>query len=213
MIHIAYADHDSIVRRSIAGFICSNGRFSVDIQADNGQDLLTQIRIAPALPDICLLDINMPVKNGYQTINEIKAQWPTIKILVLTGIDKEYTIRQVVRSGANGYLLKSCEPDDLNSALISIYNTGYYVTELTSKHIFSFLESGDNPMPNITGKELNFLSLCCSDYSYNEIADILHVSPRTIHGYRDVLFEKLCIKSRTGLALFALSIGLSSPRQ
>jgi two-component system invasion response regulator UvrY len=210
-IHLAYADYYSIVRASISSFITSNGCFSVDIQANNGKELIDKLKGAPSLPDICILDINMPVKNGYETIIEAKKMWPEMKFLVLTTLNKEYTIKQMIRNGANGYLLKSCNPDELNRALISIYKTGYYISELTSHQILSLLQEGDtNPLNKISKKELYFLSLCAQDYTYREIANIMHVSPRTVDGYRDELFDKLHVRTRTGLVIFAISIGLFS---
>jgi two-component system, NarL family, invasion response regulator UvrY len=210
IIRLAYADHYSIVRRSISSFISSYGCFEVEIQAENGEELIRRLKVAPSLPDICILDINMPIKNGYETIKEIKELWPGMKFLVLTAINKDYTILQMIKSGANGYLLKSCEPDELYRGLTSIYKTGYFITDLTSQHIFNFLKDGQNPLSKINKKELHFLSLCCTDYTYSEIAEIMHVSPRTVQGYRDILFEKLHVKTRLGLAIFAMSIGIVS---
>jgi len=210
-IHVAYADYYAIVRSSISTCVNASGHFIVDIQANNGEELIQQLKRTQILPDICILDINMPVKNGYETIKEAKKLWPSMKFLVLTTINKEYTILQMIKNGASGYLLKSCDPDELNKALISIYKTGYYLTELTSSQILSFLhEKDDSTISKLNSKELQFLSLSASDYTYREIAQKMHVSPRTIDGYRDALFNKLNIKSRTGLAIFAISIGLFS---
>ena len=204
VIHLAIADDHELFRSGISALISSFDGFKMDIEVSDGEELIKQLKKAKRLPEICLLDINMPRKNGYDTLKEIKAQWPDMKFLVLTMFNTEYAIMRMLRGGANGYTLKNCNPNELKKALTAIYETGYYHSELVSNRIHTSLKNEDK----ITDKEIQFLTLCCNDCSYREIAEIMHVSPRTVEGYRDALFQKLNIKTRTGLVMYAISTGI-----
>jgi two-component system, NarL family, invasion response regulator UvrY len=204
IIHLAVADDHAIVRKGICAIIQSFGGFEIDIEADNGEELINKLEKAKTIPDICLLDINMPQKNGYDALIDIKIKWPTIKILVLTIFTNEYAIIRMLRSGANGYILKNCNPLDLKNALLTIQKSGYFHSDFLSTKANTEVSQ----LPKITDKEIQFLSLCCIDGGYKEIADLMGLSVRTVEGYRDSLFEKLKIKTRTGLVMYAISIGI-----
>lgn len=207
-INIAIADDHTIVRKGFKDIITAFGNCNVIHEADNGEELLK--KIGTNVPDICILDINMPVKNGYDTIIELKKNYPDIKVLVLTMYNSEYAILKMLRGGACGYLLKSCHPNDLKTAINSIYNNGYYHTESVTGRVFRSLESERNAMSKISDRETHFLELCCKDLNYKEMADIMHCSPRTVEGYRDSLFVKLKARSRTALAVCAIQTGMVS---
>jgi DNA-binding NarL/FixJ family response regulator len=210
MIKIAIADDHILMRKGVVEIIASFGEFKVIIEADNGLDLLNKIQKAKVIPDICVLDISMPVMNGYETLIEIKERWPEMKVLILTMIHNEFSVLKMLRGGANGYLLKACPPRDLYIALDAVYKYNIYHSELVAdeeRH-----HDKKIPIPanqNITDKELVFLKYCCSDMHYKEMAEELGISVRTIHTYRDTLFSKLGMKTRIGLAVYALSIGIT----
>ncbi len=209
-IKVAVADYCPLIRQTICSYLQEMGSFEIAIQASDGAELIRGLQKTRELPDICVLDINMPVKNGYETVKEIKTNWPGIKILVLTLLDNEYAIVQMLKYGADGYMLKNCYPDDIRKALVSIYNVGSYENDLTIKYAKNAMRGDAHSARKITEKEMQFLSFCCSELSYKEIAQKLCVSPRTVEGYRDGLFEKLQIKSRSGLIMYAVRIGLIS---
>jgi two-component system, NarL family, invasion response regulator UvrY len=207
-IRLAYADDHPLVRQGICSYLKEFGCFEIDIQADNGAELIQLLKKAKTLPDICILDISMPVKNGYDTIIEIKSYWPSMKFLILTMYDEEYAIIRMLRNGANGYMLKNCRPDELRKALMSIHLIGCYHSELTISHTHNAINGNVNNLLKLNDKELQFLSYCCSDYHYKQISEKMGVSQRTVEGYRDDLFDKLKIKTRTGLAIYAMNIGI-----
>jgi two-component system, NarL family, invasion response regulator UvrY len=209
MINIALADDHMILRKGVKDIISSFGGFEVIMEASNGKELITTLYTAKLLPDICMLDINMPDMNGYDTIVALKKNWPTMKVLVLTMFNNEYSILKMLKNGANGYLLKkNCHPNDLKLALTTIYNKGYYHSDFITSRLIKEIENEEKQPPKITEKEMQFLAYCCTDYSYKEIAGFMNLSQRTVEGYRDALFEKLNLNSRTALAVYAISSGI-----
>jgi DNA-binding NarL/FixJ family response regulator len=207
-LKIAYADDHTIVRKGIAGLLNNMDNLQVVIEAGNGQELIDRIAALPEPPDVCMLDINMPVMDGFETIVALKKQWPHIGILVLTVFDIEYYFIRMVLSGANGYLLKSCSPDEIRKALLAIHNNGIYYSDVVARNYFHALRNNEMNLPKFTDMEVDIMKQCCSDKSFTEIARDLSISIRTFERHRDVLFEKLRVTSRVGLAMFAVQFGL-----
>lgn len=206
-IPIAIADDHIMMREAIRNMLASYYGFYVVIEADNGKELIERLDSAVVFPEICILDIQMPVMNGFETIVELKKHWPKLKILVLSMFNHEFNIIKMLKLGAGGYVLKGSSLEELHKALRGIYNHGYYSSELVASNFFHMIQS-DNPLYNITDKEIEFLKYCSTDLSYREIGKILGLSTRTIEGYRNSLFQKLNLSSRVGLAMFAINIGL-----
>jgi DNA-binding NarL/FixJ family response regulator len=214
MIKIALADDHAILRRGVAELISKFDNMSVIMEAGNGKELIAQMNEAPLkkMPDLCVLDINMPEMNGYETASIIHKNWPRIKILALSMYDTEMNIIKMLRNGAHGYVLKDAEPEELKKAINEIYTNGFYHSELLTERVLRLLHPY-NSKPNelLTDNETTFLTLCCSEMTYKEIAERMSLSPRTIDGYRENLFLKLDITTRTGLVMYAIRAGLVSP--
>jgi DNA-binding NarL/FixJ family response regulator len=208
-IKIAIADDHTILRKGVIELINSFGPFEVIIDAVNGRDLLDQLEKSIVQPDICVIDINMPELNGYETALILRAQWPKIKILALSMYSNEYSIIKMLRNGAHGYILKETDPTELKDALLSVYHHSFYHSDLVSGRMMSKVKDEAGSDLGISDRELEFLSLCSTDLTYKEIAEKMNLSPRTVEGYRDSLFHKLNIKSRPGLVVFANKIGLN----
>ena len=206
-IKVALVDDHVLLRNGLAGLVNSFDGYEVLFEANNGIDFQKKIK-EDNLPDMVLMDINMPEMDGYATSQWLKQTYPLIKVLALSMYDNENSIIRMFKAGAKGYILKDSEPNELKAALDSIINRGYYYSELVSgKLIHSINKSDDNAAINsnkLTEREIEFLKLACSEMTYKEIAAQMHLSPRTIDGYRDALFEKLNIKTRTGLAIYAI---------
>jgi two-component system invasion response regulator UvrY len=207
-ILIAIADDHAMVRTGLSALIDSFGDFKVIIQADNGAHLLEQLESAPKLPDICILDISMPVMNGYDTAKELKRRRPQIKILALTMLDNELALMRMINSGANGYILKGDNSADLERALKEVHQHGAYHSDLISNNLFHSMAGKKIPGLQLSDKELKVLQFICSDHTYVEIGNLTGIPPRSVESYRDSLFEKLGVRSRVGLALFAVKLGL-----
>jgi len=203
-ISIALADDHVLLRNGVAELINSGNKgMHVIIQASDGAELVSALETTGMLPDVCVIDVNMPIMNGYQTVQIIHERWPFIKILAMSMYNHEYAIIDMMRKGACGYIEKGGEPDELFNAIQWAYNHGYYHNELTGKHA-----SRMNDVPELKERELELLAHCCSDITYNEIATKMNLSLRAVEDYRQRIFTKLHIKSRAGLVVFAMKIGL-----
>lgn len=211
MIKIALADDHVLLRNGLASLVKNIG-YDVVLEANHGQELIEKLPDHDT-PDIILMDINMPVKDGYETTAWLTAHRPEIKVLALTMIDDEDSVIRMLRSGARGYLLKESNPSELKSALESVMTYGFYYSEMVSGKLIHSLSNGvnnhsSNPMHHLTEKEVEFLKLACTEMTYKEIADKMKVSPRTVDTYRDHLFEKLELKTRTGLVIYSIKHGI-----
>jgi two-component system, NarL family, invasion response regulator UvrY len=205
---IVLADDHVLLRKGLASLVQNLG-YTVVLETDNGQELIDKLQAGMTEPDLVLMDINMPIKDGYEATRWIKENKPLIKVLALSMYDDENAIMKMLRNGARGYILKDSEPGELRAALDAVVHKGYYYSELvTGKLIHSMNkadeEAVDGNISKLTDREIEFLRLACSELTYKEIAAKMHLSPRTIDGYRDALFEKLSIKTRTGLAIYAI---------
>lgn len=210
IIHLAMADDHTLFRSGLINIITSFDHCRVDIDVDNGKLLVERIEQASRIPDVCIIDVNMPEMNGYETLRAIKDRWPAVKVLVLSAHSNEFCIIKMLREGADGYLSKNCTPRELQNALLSLQKYGFYYPEFISGRLINLLQNKSKNLPVLTDKELQFLSLCATELTYKEIANILCVSPRTIDKFSKVLFEKLNVNTRTSLATFAFHIGLST---
>jgi two-component system invasion response regulator UvrY len=207
-INIAIADDHVLFRKGLAELIAGFEHMAVLFDVSNGKEMVDELRKAKNLPDICILDINMPILNGYETAPLIRKEWPEMKMLALSMYDTEFNIIKMIRAGADGYVLKDAEPRELQKALMAIDQEGFYHSELVSGRALRG-HSDKTVKLHFTDKEEQFLSYCSSDMTYKDIAEIMNVSPRTVDGYRDTLFAKLDIKTRTGLAIYAIKSGLA----
>lgn len=203
MTHIAIVDDHELVREGMTSIVNRIDGYQVLIQAANGEELESKLKFAQVIPDIFILDINMPVMNGYQTMAMLQQKYREVKVLGLSMYDNEISMIKMLRLGAKGYLKKDCSPDELKEALALIAAGGYYHPGIVS-------QSGNlKPKIAVTEREVEFLTYCCTELSYREIAQRMFVGVRTVHSYRDSLFEKLDLKTRAGLVIYAIRSGIA----
>jgi two-component system invasion response regulator UvrY len=212
-INVALVDDHVLLRNGLAGLMEKLG-YNVLFECSNGKELIEMLN-PRALPDIVLMDLNMPVMDGFEATSWLRLNYPLINVLALSMYDDEIPIIRIIRNGAKGYILKDTTPTEFNAALTAIQTRGFYYSELvTGKLVHSINGISDAAtlsrqlLLKLTAKEIEFLKLVCTEKTYKEIADDMRVSPRTIDGYRDQLFEKLDVKSRVGLVLFAIKNGI-----
>lgn len=206
-IKVAVTEDHAMVRAGLVSILSSMPEFRVVLEAANGKELLNKLKATKLQPDIVTLDINMPVMNGYQTMPLLKRNYPRLKVVALSIYDSEFSIIRMYRLGVSGYLEKGRDPQELKRALLAVNSGDFYHDDEISGRIIFRLMNG-LPLNEINSREQKFLSLCCSELTYKEIGEQMHASERTIHGYRDALFNKLDINTRTGLVIFALRSGL-----
>lgn len=209
-ITIALVDDHVLLRNGLAGMLRESG-YTVLFEADNGQDFSQRIKTS-GVPSIVLLDINMPVMDGYATAAFIKKNYPDTLVLALSMYDDEDAIIRMLKNGARGYILKDAHPSDLKAAIEAIVTKGFYYSEMVTGRLMRSIidEPGQEKIEEdkLTEREVEFLKLAATEMTYKEIADQMHLSPRTIDGYRDDLFAKLSIKSRVGLVIYAIKNGI-----
>lgn len=213
-IKVALVDDHVLLRKGLASLISSQG-YQVHFECDNGKQLISNLN-KDDLPDIILMDINMPKMDGFETTLWLKENYPLVNVLALSMYDDENAIIRMLRNGAKGYVSKEIEPMELSTAINAVVTKGFYYSEtVTGKLIHSIRETREDghgnkkkQQSNLSDKEIEFLKLVCTEKTYKEIADEMNLSARTIDGYRDQLFEKLNIKSRVGLVLYAIKNGL-----
>ena len=204
--NIAIVDDHLLFARSLQGLIDSFDQFQVAFMARNGNDLIAKLDMAKKEPDLLLLDINMPVMNGFETMAWINEHCPGIKVLALSMDDEEETIIKMLRLGCKGYLLKDIHPDTLETALHEVIAKGHYYTDHVTQALLTGVNKKEDKGQDVSfsERELEFMTYACSDKTYKEIASDMFLSPKTIDNYRDTLFKKLEVKSRIGLVLYAL---------
>ncbi|MFT3825862.1 MAG: response regulator transcription factor [Chitinophagaceae bacterium] len=212
---VAVVDDHVLLRNGLATLIRSLDKYAVLFEAANGKDFIQQLK-PKYLPDIVLLDINMPEMDGYETALWLKRNYPEIKVLALSMYDNENAIIRMMKNGAKGYILKDIDPLEFRQALDSLIRKGFYYSEMVTGKLIHAVNTMDEPgqtiqkLVTLNEREIDFLKLACSELTYKEIADKMYVSPRTVDGYRDTLFEKLSIKTRVGLVLYAIKNGIVS---
>lgn len=211
-IRVAVVDDHKLVRTGLIQMIRCIPGFEVVLEAGNGKEFQEKLHRLSA-PEIVLLDIKMPVMDGYETALWIHTHLPETRVLVVSMVIRDMAVIRMLRMGVYGFLSKDASTDDLQKALECITEKQYYVNELAGSRMFHYLSQQPQspqplPHPEITNREFIFLRYCCSELSYREIAKRMHVSPRTIDTYRDHLFEKLQVKSRVGLVIFAIKYRL-----
>ncbi|MFI5152092.1 MAG: response regulator [Chitinophagales bacterium] len=210
-IQVAIADDHTLLRKALARLILSFENYAVLFEAGNGKEIKEKLQ-NHIIPDVILLDVNMPEMDGYETMRWLQQNYPQIRVMALSMFTDELTIIKMLRLGAKGYILKNIDPDELKLALDSVMQKNFYLSEYISGKIISGLHRDLDREPEpamLTEKEKEFLRLICSDITYRDIAAKMYVSPRTVDEYRNHLFEKLKVKSRVGLVMYAIRNGLA----
>jgi DNA-binding NarL/FixJ family response regulator len=200
-ILIAIVDDHTLFRDGVASLMGEFEELKVVFEAENGEQMQHKLAKHP-LPQVILMDINMPVMDGYLATKWVKENYPQIRVLALSMFEDDKAVIRMIKSGAGGYVLKESKPRELLEAIKTINEKGVFINEMVSGKLIRKMT--DNDSPDFSRKEFEFLRLCCSELTYKEIAEQMYVSPRTVDNYRESLFLKLNLKTRTGLVLYAI---------
>jgi DNA-binding NarL/FixJ family response regulator len=203
--YIALVDDHTMFRKGLAVLIDLFPRYKVMMDVANGREFIDQLD-PDRLPDIVLLDIHMPVMDGYATAAWLRANHPEIRLLALSTMDSDTTIIKMIQQGARGYILKDADPKELQTAFEEILAKGYYYNEVLTRKVIQSIHQGgqDHASPKLTDREMEFLKHACSEKNYQQIAGDMFVSERTVDGYRESLFKKFNVSNRVGLVLYAI---------
>ncbi|HEX8023164.1 response regulator transcription factor [Mucilaginibacter sp.] len=205
-IRIAVVDDHTLFRQGISSLLSENEEIKIVFDAANGAVMKEKIDKHP-LPHVVLMDITMPLVNGYEATKWLKQNYPSVRVLALSMFEDDEPIIKMLKCGAGGYVLKESNASDLMYAIKTIAEHDYFLNDLVSGKLLRSIQDevkAHDPVADLTANELRFLELCCSELTYKDIAGKMCLSPHTIDNYRDALFQKLDLKSRTGLVIFAL---------
>jgi len=213
-IKVALVDDHLLLRNALAGLIDSFGDCRVIHQSGNGKEITKAITDG-VIPDVVVMDLNMPEMDGFETAQWLQQNFPKIYVLMLTMFDSELSLIRLLQTGVRGFLKKDIHPSELKFAIQSVMQSGYYYSNNTTGRLVNLFKNkhdGSMPLNNmvLSDQEVQFLKLACSDLTYKEIAQKLGLNPRTIDTLRDHLFIKLDVKSRVGLAMVAIKNGIVS---
>lgn len=210
-IKIAIIDDQNIFRQSLSLLINSVPQFKLVADAANANTLLDTFKTLPQLPDVLLMDMNMPEMNGIELNNILRLEYPQIRVIVLSVHAQDRLIAKMIAAGASAYLIKNCDKEELIKAIEVTYETGFYI----NKKVLLSMQSNDrfknkegyvfNNLPiELTNREKQVLDLICREHSSTEIAEKLFISVRTVEGHRNNLLLKTESRNTAGLVLFAI---------
>ena len=208
VIRVGIADDHKIFRKGIILSLRQYTNISFVLEAENGEDLLNQLKNNQ--PDLVLLDLRMPGKDGIETTKEVSKLYPHIKILIITMFEDERYVSHLMENGANGYLLKNAEPAEIKKAIMEAYVRGYYLNNFVNRILLKKSTSRIKNAPSlnneivISDKEKEVVSLICREFTASEIAEKMSISPRTVESIKDRLMERFGLKNTAGLVFFAV---------
>lgn len=208
---LAIVDDHNMVAKALANIINNFPGYTVLYEVEHGKALIEKFKQPKNIPDVILLDIAMPEMDGFETAAWLKKNHPGVLIIALSMQNDDMSLIRMVKSGAKGYLLKNNPPEQLKTALDNLTKKGFYFPEWAASKIYMNMsdEQPNTPLNiTFTEREIEFLKLCSKELTYREIADKMICSTRTVEGYRNALFDKLGLKTRVGLAVYAIKSGI-----
>lgn len=211
VIKVAIADDHALFRAGVRTALSAKKDVELIAEADNGMQLLNLLRHIE--PDVILLDIQMPIMDGIQTLPEIRKLRPEAKVIILSMHNDHSMISKLMEIGANSYLTKNSDSETIYQAIKTCYEQEFFFNELTNKALLTGLRTkrtdiGGPQDVNLSEKEVRVLKLMCEEKTTKEIADIVEISPRTVEAIRDKLKTKTGAKSMAGLVMYAVKNGI-----
>ena len=212
IIKVAIADDHKIFRKGVILSLKPYHNIEFILEAENGEELIKAIE--KNLPDVVLMDLKMPVKDGIETTKYLNKTFPTVRVLILTTFDDERFVGHLMESGANGYLLKNTDPSEIKQAIMDVMKSGFYLNNFVNRILIKKNYSKQKFNPNLSSeivvsdREKEVLSLVCMEYTAQEIAQKMEISPRTVEAIKDRLMERFGVKNSVGLVFFAMKNSL-----
>ncbi|MFY0631811.1 MAG: response regulator transcription factor [Flavobacteriaceae bacterium] len=209
---VVIVDDHTLLSQAIGAMVDTFDKFKVLYTCKNGKELTEKFSNSPKnIPDVVLMDINMPVMNGIETTEWITKNHETVHVMALSVEDADTTILKMLKAGAVGYLLKDTEKSVLEHALVEVVENGFFHTKNVTNLLLQSISGNGKRTLEFKENELTFMKFACTELTYKEIADRMCLSPKTIDGYRDVLFTKLNVKNRVGLVMYAIKNKIYTP--
>jgi len=211
-ITYAIADDHEVFRQGLKLVLGDDKELQFLVEAENGFALLQLLK--KQAPDVVLIDLKMPVMDGFDTAKELRKLYPQSKILILTMFDEEQFIIHMLEVGANGYLLKNASPEEIRKAIYAVTENNYYFNDLVSSAMLKKIVQKDLAMPafrqtgQLNEKEIKVLELICQELTSAEIGEKVFLSARTVEGIRAGMMEKVGVRNIAGLVMYAVKNGI-----
>ena len=211
-IKVAIADDYRIFREGLKVSLSQDDKMDMIFEVDNGEDLLKNIETNK--PDVVIMDLKMPIMDGMEATQQLRKKYQDIKVVVVSMYDDDKFIIHLMEIGANGYLFKNAEPDEIRKAIHAVYENGYYFNDIVNKALLKKLVLKGNIKPSfnqnveLTERELQVLKLICEEKTAVEIGKEIFLSPRSVEGIRQRLIEKIGVRNTAGLVMFAAKNGM-----
>lgn len=212
VIKVAIADDHKIFRKGVILSLRPFTNIKFVLEAENGEDLLTGMPSAE--PDVVLMDLRMPQKDGIETTKILSQLYPQVHVIVLSMYEDERFVYHLMENGAHGYLLKNAEPQEIRRAIMEVHEKGYYLNNFVNRILLKRSHAKQKVVPSITNeitltdRERDVLKLICMEFTAQEIAQKMQVSPRTVEAIKDRLMERFGSKNTAGLVFFAVKNNL-----
>jgi len=211
-IKVAIADDHKIFRKGVILSLRHYSNIKFVLEADNGEELLNQLD--EAKPDVILMDLRMPVKDGIEATKFISKHYPNIAVIVLTMHEDDRFVTHLMENGANGYLLKSTDPAEIKKAITDVVTKGYYLNNFVNRILLKRAHNKTKSIPSlnndfpVTDKEKDVLRYICMEFTSQEIGQKMEISPRTVESIKERLMERFGVKNTAGLVFFAVKNNL-----
>jgi DNA-binding NarL/FixJ family response regulator len=212
VIKVAIADDHKIFRKGVILSLRPFTNIKFVLEASNGEELLNQVPVAE--PDVILMDLRMPVKDGIETTKQISKDYPHIHVIVLSMYEDERFVPHLMENGAQGYLLKNAEPQEIRKAIMDVFEKGYYLNNFVNRILLKKAHSKQKAAPSLTTeitlneRERDVLKYICMEFTAQEIAQKMDISNRTVEAIKDRLMERFGSKNTAGLVFFAVKNNL-----
>ncbi len=209
---VLLADDHVLLREALSTMVNSLDEFVVTSSVDNGKQLIDALKSGHK-PDLIILDLSMPVMDGFETARILSEEYPEQKTLILTMYDSEIALIRLLQDGVKGFLKKDIQPRELRTALLAVVEGGFYYSSQATGKLGRMIHTHHVNKTSLeksflSDREVEFLKYACTDKTYKEIAQDMKLTPRVVDCCRDTLFEKLDVKNRVGLAMYAIRHGL-----
>ncbi|HEX8357412.1 MAG TPA: response regulator transcription factor [Segetibacter sp.] len=207
-IKVAIADDHKIFRKGVILSLRHYSNIKFVLEAENGQQLIDGIE--EAKPDVVLMDLRMPVKDGIETTKYISVHYPDLFVLVLTMHEDKRFVMHLMENGANGYLLKSTDPAEIKKAITDVVDKGYYLNNFVNRILLKKSQNKNRSAPSlkkeveVTEKEREVLQCICMELTSAEIGEKMGISARTVESIKERLMERFGLKNTAGLVFFAV---------